>query len=89
MDNNKALPYVSATLLTGSLIFPGSQALASGSDRLFEQHCSRCHRTATQFKTPPNEIASLLKAGTIRQHRFTLDDETIQTIVDYLQEQNS
>jgi hypothetical protein len=46
-----------------------------------------CHdpRPAT-LKTPADKVPDLLRSGTIRSHRFTLEDADMQALVDYLKE---
>jgi mono/diheme cytochrome c family protein len=72
-----------------SILAGSPLAQADTGAALFQQHCSRCHQSATNINSPSDQINNLLKAGTIRQHRFTLDDSTIQNIVTYINQQRS
>jgi len=70
------------------VLFTGS-AHAEISNNAFQQNCSRCHSSAANFKTPPEKIMTLLQSGSVRQHRFSLDEQTMQNIIRYIQQQES
>lgn len=65
-------------------LFISLPADADDGETLFQQHCIRCHLSAQRIKTSPDKIGDTLSSGKIRTHRFTLDDKTIQQIVDYI-----
>jgi hydrogenase small subunit len=54
---------------------------------VYDSNCVYCHdpRPAT-LKTPADKVPDLLRSGTIRSHRFTLEDADMQALVDYLKE---
>jgi len=89
LNNKKALLIISSLLMNISILASSPLAQADTGADLFRQHCSRCHQSATNIHTAPDQISNILKAGTIRQHRFTLDDSTIQNIVFYIKQQQS
>ena len=89
MQNNKALTICSAIALCITTSCFSLPVKATDGASLFKQHCSRCHQSVTRFKTPAAQIPATLKSGNIRQHRFSLDTETIQLIAKYIEEQNS
>lgn len=62
-------------------------AKASEGADAFQQNCSRCHNTADSFTTAHENIAAVLTSGSVRKHRFTLEDKTIQLIVSYIKQQ--
>ncbi len=51
---------------------------------LFESRCARCHAGPASLKTAPNRVAELLRAGTVRQHRFVLSGTQLSAIAEYL-----
>lgn len=89
MHNDRNLSVFGTILLGTSMILINQTASASEGASDFQQNCTRCHRSAAQFKTPPEQIDSLLKSGSIRQHRFNLDEKTIQDIIAYIKQQKS
>ena len=54
---------------------------------VYDSNCVYCHdpHPAT-LKTPADKVPDLLRSGTIRSHRFTLEDADMQALVDYLKE---
>jgi mono/diheme cytochrome c family protein len=66
-----------------------STANSADGDKLFQQYCARCHQTATAIKTMPDEIVNVFTSGAIRQHRFNLNDDTLEAIVSYIKQVNS
>ena len=89
MYKNKSLHVYSTTILTTLLLLISFTANSAEGDKLFQQYCARCHQTATAIKTSPDEIMPLLKSGTIRPHRFSIDDDTLEAIVSYIKQVNS
>jgi len=89
LKNKKALLIISTLLMNISILAAIPLAQADTGADLFRQHCSRCHQSATNINAAPDQISNILKAGTIRQHRFTLDDNSIQNIVTYIKQQRS
>ena len=89
MKRANAPSKLSGILFGVSLLLLAGSGTAEISNSVFEQHCSRCHASATQFKTPPEKIMTLLQSGSIRQHRYSLDEQTLQTIIRYIQQQKS
>ncbi len=59
-------------------------AQAETGKTLFESNCARCHAAPTGLKTEPDRVAALLRAGTVRQHRFTLSNTQLSAIAEYL-----
>lgn len=54
---------------------------------LFERQCQPCHRGGpATLDTPASDIATVLRGGTIRPHRFQLDDNQLRELQDYLTE---
>ncbi len=52
---------------------------------VYDSHCVYCHDAdPASLKTPPDDVPTLLRAGKIRSHRFTLEDADMQALVDYL-----
>lgn len=89
MSENKTGIIVSILLFNTMVLFNTPPAFASNGDKLFQQHCSRCHSSPERIKTPSNQINPVLKSETIRTHRFTLDEPTIQSIIEYIGKQQS
>jgi mono/diheme cytochrome c family protein len=89
MYNNKILAVYSTTILTTLLLLISFTANSAEGDKLFQQYCARCHQTATAIKTTPDVIVNVFTSGTIRQHRFNLDDDTLEAIVSYIKQVNS
>ncbi len=67
-------------------LFVSTSTLAQSSDgaQLFSNNCMQCHRNPAVIRTNPDDIAALLKTGSIRPHRFRLMDNEIDKIVQYL-----
>jgi|GEM_PF-4734797 len=59
-------------------------AQAETGKTLFESRCARCHDGPASLKTEPDRVAALLRAGTVRQHRFTLSGTQLSAIAEYL-----
>jgi len=89
MKRASAPPKLSGILFGAILLLLAGPGTAEISNSAFEQHCSRCHSSAAHFKTAPENITTILQSGSIRQHRFSLDEQTLQTIVRYIQQQKS
>jgi mono/diheme cytochrome c family protein len=54
---------------------------------LFEGQCQGCHRSgAATLKTPVAKVPALLRGGSIRTHRFHLDDTQLRDLEAYLTE---
>jgi hydrogenase small subunit len=54
---------------------------------VYDGNCVYCHETnPAKLKTPPQDVPALLRSGSIRSHRFTLDDGDMQALVNYLKE---
>ena len=54
---------------------------------LFEGQCRQCHRGgAATLKTPAAKVPMLLRDGTVRAHRFHLDDTQLRDLAAYLTE---
>jgi hydrogenase small subunit len=51
---------------------------------VYDRHCATCHGSSPGLKTPPNEVPPLLQSGRLRGHRFDLDDNDMQALLDYL-----
>jgi mono/diheme cytochrome c family protein len=52
----------------------------------FQSTCVRCHTAGpTGLKTPPGDLAAVLKSGTIRKHRFMLSDTDIEDLTAYVE----
>lgn len=52
---------------------------------LFEARCVRCHDGGPAgFKTAPERVETLLRAGAVRQHRFTLSETQLNALTEYL-----
>ena len=83
----KSLTFFLLLFTEATLIFSSVPVNASEGDGLFQQHCSRCHKSAERITTMPDKIATLLNSGSIRQHRFSLDNKTLQLIVEYIKQQ--
>ena len=89
MHNNKAFTVFTITLINAILLLITFPAHSAEGERLFQQYCSRCHQAAARIKSPPEQILTTLKTGGIRQHRFTLDEDNLQAIIDYIRQQKS
>lgn len=89
MYKNKILHVYSTTFLTMLLMLISSTANGTEGDKLFQQYCARCHQTAAAIKTAPDKIVNVLTSGAIRQHRFNLNDDTLEAIVSYIKQVNS
>lgn len=51
---------------------------------VYDRHCAACHGSSPGLKTPPDEVPPLLQSGRLRGHRFDLDDDDMQALLDYL-----
>lgn len=51
---------------------------------LFESRCATCHASPASLKTDPDRVAALLRASTVRQHRFVLSGTQLSAIAEYL-----
>lgn len=52
---------------------------------VYDSRCVYCHDAdPAKLKTEPERVADLLRAGSIRAHRFSLDDAEMRALVDYL-----
>jgi cytochrome c5 len=89
MNNKKALLLYSVTMLSTTFTLASPPVFGIEGEKLFQQHCNRCHQSPTDIKIPPEQISSVLKTGNIRQHRFTLDDDSIQAIIDYIKQKRA
>lgn len=73
-----------AGLLAGPLLLPVHADTTAGR-LLFERQCSDCHRAGPgALRTPVAQIPALLKAGTVRRHRFSLTEDQLQELAAYL-----
>ncbi len=59
-------------------------AQADTGKMLFESRCAQCHAGPASLKTEPDRVAALLRAGTVRQHRFVLSGAQLSAIAEYL-----
>ena len=89
MSNNKSLLVRSAITFYMVLLLASPTVNGNEGEKLFQQHCSHCHHSATAIKTSPDKIMPLLTSGTIRPHRFNLDDDTLESIITYIQQVKS
>jgi len=87
MYRNKPVSTLLTPLFCLGFMVTSPSVTASEGERQFQQHCSRCHQSPRQLETPADQIFNMLKSGSIRLHRFELDDETIRHIVAYISEQ--
>jgi len=70
-------------LLLGILPAIGVAQVDAGKT-LFESRCAPCHAGPASLKTEPDRVAALLRAGTVRQHRFVLSATQLSEIAEYL-----
>lgn len=89
MNNNKTLSFFSSMIFGIGFFAINSSVYASDGADLFQQHCVRCHQSASRIKAAPKQVKELLNGNTIRQHRFNLDEPTVQAIVDHIAQQKS
>jgi len=76
-----------AALLGLQLLLPACATDPSAGRALFDRQCSQCHHAgAAALKTPAARVPELLGSGTIRPHRFKLDDTQLRDIAAYLEE---
>lgn len=80
------LIFINAAILFSCLVF-SIPANASEGERLFQENCIRCHKSVKQITLTPDKICDVLRSGNIRKHRFVLDDNSIQLIVEYIKQQ--
>ncbi len=63
------------------------ESSASRGAAVYDSNCIYCHDTdPASLKTPPDAVQALLRSGRIRSHRFTLEEDDMQALVDYLKE---
>jgi mono/diheme cytochrome c family protein len=84
MKHSATIHLLTATLLSGSVAACAGDAPGAGR-ALFENNCKCCHGTPPNFMTRPDELADFLRAGTVRLHRFTLDDRELEQLAAYLE----
>ncbi|MFP3873600.1 MAG: c-type cytochrome [Thiohalophilus sp.] len=89
MHNNKTLSFFPGIVLGFGFFAINTPVHASDGAGLFQQHCARCHQSAGKIRSTPEKIMELLNEKTIRQHRFSLDEATVQAIVDHIKQQQS
>ena len=54
---------------------------------VYDSHCATCHGSNPgRLKTPLGDVPALLQPGTIRAHRFSLEDADMQALLDYLKD---
>lgn len=87
--NNKVTSVISTIVFSLGLFLGHTPLYAGEGERLYQQHCSRCHQSASRLPVAPGKVADVLQSGTIRQHRFSLDDAALQSIVEYIKQQKS
>lgn len=65
-------------------------AAASAKQRgaaVYDGNCIYCHDAdPAKLATPPDEVPALLRSGSVRAHRFSLDDADMQALLEYLKE---
>ncbi|MGD8783210.1 MAG: hypothetical protein PVF28_05030 [Thioalkalispiraceae bacterium] len=88
MRKNNTLVFLSLLLISNGIMGLSLPANASDGAKLFQQQCSRCHQSADRIKTPPDQVGAKMRSGGIRQHRFNLDDTSLDSIVEYLKQQS-
>lgn len=66
---------------------PVSEEPGDKGAELYHGQCIYCHDAdPIRFKTPPDDIATLLESGKVRAHRFKLDAEETRALVEYFRE---
>ncbi|TDY00067.1 c-type cytochrome [Thiohalophilus thiocyanatoxydans] len=87
--NNKVTSVILTIVFSLSLFLGYTPLYAGEGERLFQQHCSRCHQSASRLPVAPEKITDVLQSDTIKQHRFTLDEAALRSIVEYIKQQKS
>jgi cytochrome c553 len=89
MTSTLKLSIIVSGLLLATLLAPARADTSAGAE-LFKNSCARCHGPdPRQLKTATDDIAELLKSGSIRRHRFSLSDQDLSTLMAYLLEARS
>ncbi|MFN3545348.1 MAG: hydrogenase small subunit [Thiobacillus sp.] len=64
---------------------PAADSELRRGEAVYAQRCADCHGSQpSKLQTAPEQIPELLRAGTVRAHRFSLDEADLQSLVDYL-----
>lgn len=72
----------------GSFYAQTTPAAGAESGRaLYEGNCVYCHGgEPAKLSTPPDGVPELLRSGSVRAHRFELDDADLRALVEFLKE---
>ena len=53
---------------------------------VYQSACVRCHRPHQgDLRTPPSQVAEVLRSDRISPHRFTLTEGDLDSLVEYLE----
>ncbi|TCV80098.1 hypothetical protein EDC63_13011 [Sulfurirhabdus autotrophica] len=67
------------------LYFGSAHAESSSGQQIFKERCTQCHASGPiQFTSDNDAIQNTLKTGNIKQHRFTLTDGNIASLLEYI-----
>ncbi len=67
------------------LYFGSAHAEPSSGQQIFMEKCIRCHGSGPiQFTSDSDAIQNTLKKGNIKQHRFSLTDGNIASLLEYI-----